>query len=115
MVTDGKKNQLNWHSLFRGRQSVDKKNMIVAWLDRESMDAEIDRYVEWDRTLTETQSWELVTFPRTPRSSEQEHFRKRFAKDGTYEIEDVLEYHYVWDDFRAALEQQTETRKAYVK
>ena len=101
---------LLWYALFRGKNREEKKDMIVGWLDREAMENEVDRYVEWDRNLTQTKSWEIAVFPRAPRSPKEEYYRKRFAKDGTYEIENVLEYHFVWDDFRMALDEGTVIR-----
>ena len=69
-------------------------DMVVAWLDQETYQREIDRYIEWDMLASaDCRRWTVVSFPRTPRRS---YFRE--YKDA----DDLIDYHFVLADWNVA-------------
>ena len=87
-----------WFILYRngGREISD---MVVAWLDEQTSEAEIDKYLEWDRKASDTTAWELVRVPRIERES---YFKPQQKKS---DPDDLLEYHWVLEDLRNANEE----------
>ncbi len=92
-----------WFILYRngGREVTD---MVVAWLDKATADAEIEAYVDWDRKASGATSWELVSVPRQKRQSYFKPPRKK--SDPT----DLIEYHYVLEDLRVEGAEETLVR-----
>ena len=70
--------------------------MVVAWLDETSMNSELDRYIAWDKNASGATKWDIVQYTQTDRS---EGYYKDNKED---EAHDLLEYHWVWEDFQNA-------------
>ena len=95
-------NEKVWYALFRNDSGDtptgrEMKHMVVAWLDKENMDNEIDRYIAWDRKASEATKWDIGKYQKTDR---EEGYYKDKEKDTD---PDLLEYHWVWEDFQNAL------------
>ena len=95
-----------WYALFRNdgaetNTGREIKHMVVAWLDESLMNDELKQYIEWDKKASEATKWDVVRYIRTKRT---EGYFKDKKKDSD---PDLLEYHWVWEDFQNA---QKETR-----
>ena len=90
-----------WYALFRNDGDTTEtgreiKHMVVAWLDEASMNAELDRYIAWDKNASGATKWDIVQYTRTDRV---EGYFKDKKKD---KDPDLLEYHWVWEDFQSS-------------
>ena len=95
--------QVFWYALFRNDGDTTEtgreiKHMVVAWLDEASMNAEVDRYIAWDKNASGATKWDIVQYTRTDRP---EGYFKDKNKDSD---PDLLEYHWVWEDFQNAVQ-----------
>jgi hypothetical protein len=91
--------QPTWYALFREPDETELlerpvTDMVVAWLGETDCDAELDRYLMWDRQASpHCASWRLVEFGRRPRAS---YFRTHKDAD------DLIDYHFVLEDWNEA-------------
>jgi hypothetical protein len=95
-----------WYALFRneGEESStgrEIKHMVVAWLDKANLDNEIDRYIAWDRKASGATKWDIVQYARSDR---EEGYYKEKKKETD---PDLLEYHWVWEDFQNCTKDET--------
>ena len=87
-----------WLILYRNK-SRETSDMVVAWLDKATAEDEIERYVAWDRNASGAAEWELIRVPRQERPTYYKAPKKKSDPS------DLLEYHFVLEDYRAADEE----------
>ena len=92
-------NEQVWYALFRNDSGEtptgrEIKHMVVAWLDKNNLDNELDRYIAWDRKASEATKWDIVKYARSDR--EEGYYKEKKKKTDP----DLLEYHWVWEDFQ---------------